>query len=193
MSLSDKIGCGEAAVKEVKNAGILADNKLGDRLKAAQGIETVIAARQGFDSTANDGLKRTRACPPTHLAIENLIAYAEHTKRTRYGNCFEQAVIAFVSLYEKGVRPIDLMEFDNDDQGYDHVWVVIGLHAGWQPDNLRSWGQEAVWCDPWQAEGVVFPVDDLVKGKVRNLSWIYKCNTAELVEAGNARSRFRVE
>jgi hypothetical protein len=63
----------------------------------------------------------------------------------------------------------------------------------WQIDNLRSWGTDAVWVDPWQGDGVAFPVDDLVKGKVRNLNAIYKCNTVELVEEGLPISQFHVD
>jgi hypothetical protein len=75
--------------------------------------------------------------------------------------------------------------------GYDHVWVVIDLdnnYAAPSPptgeQNLRNWGANAVWCDPWQGDGVAFAVQDLVKGKVKNLNFIYKCNTAERVAAG---------
>jgi hypothetical protein len=49
----------------------------------------------------------------------------------------------------------------------------------------NCWGQEAVWCDPWQGDnGVVFAVSDPVRGAVRNLNAIYKCNTCERVEEG---------
>jgi len=57
--------------------------------------------------------------------------------------------------------------------------------------NLRSWGDEAVWVDPWQGDGKTFAIDDLVKGKVRNLNAIFRCHTAAFVEAGVPNSLFR--
>jgi hypothetical protein len=81
------------------------------------------------------------------------------------------------------------MYFDNDADGYDHMWAVIGLHAGWQSDNMRSWGADAVWVDPWQRDdGVHFSITDFVAGKVRNLNAIFKCDSVERVEAGNAQA-----
>ena len=37
---------------------------------------------------------------------------------------------------------------------------------------------------------MAFAIDDLVKGKVRNLNAIYKCNTKERVERGFPESLF---
>lgn len=189
MALADNIRLGENAVKEVKSLGVLASNKLGDRLKAAGGVENVVGV--GYDPTASDGVGRTRNAGIVAMTIGNLRGTAENARRTKFGNCWEQAIIAFVYLHEKGLRPLDLMSFTT--AGYDHVWVGIGLHRGWTADNLRSWGTDAVWCDPWQADGVVFAVSDLIKGSVRNLNAIYKCNTSELVEAGMPESMIRVE
>jgi hypothetical protein len=41
-------------------------------------------------------------------------------KRWCSGNCQEQATVAFLFLYDRGVRPLDLYELPN------HVFVVIG-------------------------------------------------------------------
>ena len=128
---------------------------------------------------------------PAYQKRRHLRGTAEYTKKTKFGNCWEQAITAFVYLHEKGVRPLDLVAFDNDAGGYDHVWVVIGLDQNWERQNLRSWGVNAVWCDPWQGDGMVFAVDDLVKGKVRNLNAIYKCDSVRRIEAGNPASLFR--
>lgn len=189
MSLEDNLRLGQSAVNEVKSFGVLACNKLGDRLKAAGGVDNVIG--RGFDMTAEDGVGATRDAGVRAMTIGNMRGTVEYVKRTKFGNCWEQAMMAFVYLYDKGLRPLDFMAFSSG--GYDHVWVGIGLHPGWQPDNLRSWGDEAVWCDPWQGDGVVFAVSDLVKGAVRNLNAIYKCHTCELVEAGMPASRMRVD
>ncbi len=192
MALADNLRHGQNAVKHVKEAGVLASNKMGDRLKAAGGVKNVIA-QGGFDATAHTGVGVTRHAGVRAMTVSNLRGTAEYTKRTKFGNCWEQAAIAFVYLFEKGVRSLDYMAFDNDAGGYDHVWVGIGLDQGWQRKNLRSWGADAVWCDPWQGDGMTFSIDDLVKGKVRNLNAIYKCNTAERVEAGNPESMCRVD
>ncbi|WP_143062251.1 hypothetical protein [Paraburkholderia diazotrophica] len=189
MALADNIRLGESAVREVKGLGVLACNKLGDRLKAAGGVDNVVG--YGYDDTAGAGVDRTRSAGVRTMTIGNMRGTAEHVRNTKYGNCWEQAIIAFVHLYDKGLRPLDLMQFTT--AGYDHVWVGIGLHPGWQSNNLRSWGPDAVWCDPWQGDGVVFAVSDLVKGAVRNLNAIYKCNTCELVEAGMPLSLIRVD
>ena len=190
MTLSDNIRHGKNAVKYVKGLKILASNKLQDRLKAAGGVQNVINSG-GSDDTALMGVGQTRSEGVRALTMGNLRGTAEYTKKTKFGNCWEQAITAFVYLHEKGVRPLDLVAFDNDAGGYDHVWVVIGLDQNWERQNLRSWGVNAVWCDPWQGDGMVFAVDDLVKGKVRNLNAIYKCDSVRRIEAGNPASLFR--
>lgn len=124
---------------------------------------------------------------------------------THAGNCWEQAQVAFNEIFNRflTVRPLDLMYFRNPS--YDHVWVGVGLAPGWNTVspikvrgatigryNLRNWGPDAVWCDPWQSGGVAYSVDDLIKGKVKNLDAVYKCNTAELIEEGWPGSYLRV-
>ena len=112
------------------------------------------------------------------------------TLGSKAGNCQEQAIGALLHLFDqfKTVRPLHLMKFSA--QGYDHVWVGVGLANTWNKadkkgrHNLREWGQHAVWCDPWQGDGVAFAIADFIKGKVRNLDAIFKCNTPELVEEG---------
>jgi hypothetical protein len=186
--LADNLRNAQQAVNHVKATGILASNKLSDRLQAAGGVDRVIRLG-GSDHTASTGVLRTRDAGIVTYTLGNLRGTAEYAARNKFGNCWEQAIMALVYLHDRGVRPLDLMSFDNP--GYDHVWTCIGLVANWQSTNLRSWGPDAVWCDPWQAQGVAFAVDDLVKGKVRNLNAIFKCNTTELVEAGLPRSLFR--
>lgn len=186
MPLADNLRAAQQAVTYVKSSGILAANKVQDRIRAAGGIDRVVGA--GYSNAAAAGVGVTRGAGIVAYTIGNLRGTAEFAARNRYGNCHEQAIMAFVFLYDRGVRPLDLMTFGNNS--YDHVWTCIGLTLGWQRANLRSWGPDAVWCDPWQGEGVAFAIDDLVKGKVRNLNAIYKCNTAELVEQGNPKSLF---
>ncbi|MBV8632066.1 MAG: hypothetical protein JOZ83_14140 [Silvibacterium sp.] len=73
----------------------------------------------------------------------------------------------------------------NDKPLYDHAWIVIGRVDRSDPRSVKTWGREAVWCDPWQLRaGRVYSVDDLIKRKATNLESSFKLNTAELVDAG---------
>ena len=47
-------------------------------------------------------------------------------------------------LYEQKVRPLDWVQLE----GADHMFVIIGRKAG-KINNYKSWGSEAVICDPW--------------------------------------------
>lgn len=66
------------------------------------------------------------------------------------GNCGDMAALAYTLLQQWGVKPLDLMKCTN----MDHMFVVIGMRDGADPTDYRSWGPEAVVCDPW-APGVL--------------------------------------
>ncbi len=194
MSLATNLALANEAIDHVRSLSITAANKRTDRLKAAGGVEQVIGTDQGMRARnlgpAGQSLGAVRGGAmglfQGGVTVFALRALGLAAARAHTGNCMEQAAIAFMYLSERNARPLDYMAFSQP--GYDHVWVVLGLANGWQRNNLRSWGKDAVWCDPWQSGGVAFAIDDLVKGKVRNLDAIYLCNTAERVEAGNPRS-----
>lgn len=123
--------------------------------------------------------------PPQAIDIGNIMDVRDAAWFNRCGNCHEQSCCAYYDLYMLlgyKIDCIDLMTFANND--YDHVWVVIGRVNESDPKNLSTWGDTAVWCDPWQNDGIAFAVQDLVKGKVLNLDAIYKCNTPELIANG---------
>lgn len=63
----------------------------------------------------------------------------------RAGNCGEQAAIAFMFLYDRGVRPIDYMSRVNAN----HAFVVIGRKLPSKASAPSTWGKDAVICDPW--------------------------------------------
>lgn len=195
MALQDNLAAAEAAVKYVKQFGLKATNQRAGRAAEAGGYEKLIGTSIGDD---NQGplvgkLDKLRSTTFTSMraAVGSFVAAG-------VGNCMEQAHIAMLKIYDDypKARPLDLMAFSNPD--YDHAWLGVGLDPNWNkagPDgkqNLRTWGKDAVWCDPWQSGGVWFAIDDLVKGKVRNLSAIYKCNTAERVAEGKPVSVFRI-
>jgi hypothetical protein len=94
--------------------------------------------------------------------LTKIMHRATAARITGMGNCVEQASIAFVYLYQKGVRPLDFMKFSA--KGFDHGWLVIGRDANASED-LSTWGADAVWCDPWGADnGLLFSVAALVNG-----------------------------
>jgi len=188
MSLETNLSAAKEAVAHVKGLGLKACNKLSDRIAAAGGVDNVIGTDQGL-RTMNLGPAGTGVGISRTMPVGNYRSRAAHFASVGFGNCQEQAEIALVHLYDKGVRSLDLVSFSAAT--YDHVWVVVGLAAGAFGDNVRSWGADAVWCDPWQGDGVAFAIDDLVKGKVRNLNAIYKCDSLERIEAGLAISQAR--
>ncbi len=183
MSLEANLKQGMLAIKYVKGLGMRSSNKSAHRnADAPGGIEGVIARKQGWDNTALNGVDNTRDAAklvPT-WRDENDLARAR-----RYGNCGELASIALEYLFDHGIRA---EYFHFTEKGYDHAWVVIGRVPNSILNNLKTWGPDAVWCDPWQGDdGVCFSIQDFVKGKIRNLNARYKCNTLELVEAGKPK------
>lgn len=62
------------------------------------------------------------------------------------GNCGEQSAIAFVYLRQQKILPLDWMQVND----YEHAFVVIGRQRGSDSRDFRTWGDEAVVCDPWR-------------------------------------------
>ena len=188
MSLDGNLTAARNAVAYVKGLGIKAANKISDRIEAAGGVDSVIGtdqgSRMGVLGPAGNRVSNVRAS-----GLQDYRDKVAYYIAQRAGNCQEQAEIALLHMYDAGIRPLDLMFFSA--VGYDHVWVGVGLHAGWESGNLRSWGADAVWCDPWQGDGMAFSISDLVKGKVRNLNSKYKCDSLERIEEGLPKSTNR--
>lgn len=197
MPLQQNLAAAQAAIAFVAAQNITSSNKAGHRIAAAGGIDEMIrlhkkihhddfanpaerAAALDQVFTATDGVQAVRAAPAVTWT-----AMANNAIAAGYGNCGELAAIAGVHMANAGNVPVHLMHFTA--AGYDHMWAMIGLHAGWQPGNLRSWGTDAVWVDPWQHDdGVCFAMTDFIAGRVRNLNSIYKCDTVMRVEDGVA-------
>lgn len=78
--------------------------------------------------------------------IRAVAAVAEHVG---CGNCGENASIAFMYLLDRGVKPLDFMEGGS----VDHAFVVVGRPASSTAADSKTWGKEAVVCDPWHEEG----------------------------------------
>ena len=69
---------------------------------------------------------------------------ARESRNKKCGNCGEFSALAFIYLYDLGVRPLDWMSL----VGGDHAFVVLGRENA-DPNDHRNWGPKAVICDPW--------------------------------------------
>ncbi len=79
------------------------------------------------------------------------------------------------------------MEFEAPT--YDHVWLVIGRKIGSKDGELKTWGDAAVWCDPWQLrEGRAYKISDFLDGDVLNLDKTYKLDSVASVESGRPKT-----
>lgn len=78
---------------------------------------------------------------------------AKVAKASNVGNCGECASVAFVFLHDiHRVTRLDFMHFNKPG---DHAWVVIGRAQNSKTSDYRTWGSDAVVCDPWGK--VAFP------------------------------------
>lgn len=77
---------------------------------------------------------------------------AEITMRTGAGNCNEQSIVAFMFLYDRGLRPLSWMHLTNGK----HAFVLLGRtpKSGIDP---KDWGDGVVVCDPWNSEAYALP------------------------------------
>lgn len=206
MSLEDNLADARNALAAVQNMHIVSTNRREDRIHVAGGMEAAIQSNQRVGARHPGRLdyvaRAMRHGLDHQLSLRETLFSANQTRFVGVGNCHEQCELVVEYLCARGAGPIDLMTFGA--RGYDHLFVIIGLTGtstmlredpgtGLYRPNLRDWGREAVWCDPWQSNGVVFAVADLIRGSVRNLDFHYKCHTAESVEAGAPKSILRVE
>lgn len=177
----------QEAVRYVRAHVKYSSNKIGDRLAFAGGVEQVIRGRQGCDTQLWN----------THQVIRRGMAFSEEYANrvilNGIGNCGEMALIAYIWLRNHGARPVDYMQFGNRPPATNHAWVTVGRLTDSDLTNLRSWGPDAVWCDPWQGDGMAFSVLDLVQGKVRNLNWQFNLNRVDLIEQGWPTAIMRFE
>lgn len=95
-----------------------------------------------YDKVRPDYKKKISAAK-TMIAKMRIIA--DEVKKQRCGNCGEFSVLAFMYLYDKGVRPLDWMSL----VGGDHAFVLIGRQSKSDANNVLTWGKNAAVCDPW--------------------------------------------
>lgn len=71
---------------------------------------------------------------------------ARWAKHYGCGNCGEQSAMAFVYLRQQNVFPLDWYQVDD----FKHAFVIIGRDPLSSVRDYRTWGGEAVVCDPWR-------------------------------------------
>jgi len=86
--------------------------------------------------------------------LERFRQIANITVKTKAGNCNEQSIVAFMDLYDKGIRPLAWVHLDNGR----HAFVVIGRKPK-TGNNPKDWGEDCVVCDPWAREAYYLPAD----------------------------------
>ena len=122
----------------------------------------LIAAAGTLPKTNNPMLQEHQK---QHLILEKTVANAE---AYGCGNCGEQSAIAFAFLRRQKTFPLDWMEVDD----YKHAFVIIGRRRGSDTTDYRTWGDEAVVCDPWR--GVVASVrSEAAYFSAHKPNWIY--------------------
>jgi hypothetical protein len=127
----------QSAVEYVKQKLTLgANNRAGDVWQSRGASVTCVAGEKAAEMV----MSRILARMDTLEKIRTIATMAENRK---CGNCGEQVSVAFIYLYDRGIRPIDLMQFENADHGY----VVLGRPEDARP--VSSWGPEAYVADPW--------------------------------------------
>lgn len=86
--------------------------------------------------------------------LERFRQIANITVKTKAGNCNEQSIVAFMDLYDLGIRPLAWVHTDNGK----HAFVVIGRKPK-TSSNPKDWGEDCVVCDPWANEAYYLPAD----------------------------------
>lgn len=113
-------------------------------------------------------------------------------KKYQFGNCGEQAQTAFVFLKKKGVCNLD---FCSTSIG-GHNLVVIGRESGSNPEDISTWGDSAVICDPWAERA--YPLSDFKEmqkpeNDIRYADICYEYGSPKPYLSGNLVSIFREE
>lgn len=122
-------------------------------------LDSIFAFAKGLESPS-ECLSRIRSAQDDGGSnLSWLRAVAKRAESNGCGNCGEQAAIAFCWLIDRGFRPADYMIRVNAD----HAFVVIGRKVTGSSNDPKSWGADAVVCDPW--DGSSYPASQ-IKGKM---------------------------
>lgn len=131
------------AVHEVKRATPLKTyNKMRDTTSQPEMLPFRILMRGA--QVLRENLEVAKL-PPDASYERKIEILAEAGRRGMSGNCAEMAAIAFVVLRDRGVRPLEFMQFLD----MNHAFVILGRPAETQVSNFASWAPASVVCDPW--------------------------------------------
>ncbi len=124
----------------------------------ARGGKTCTVYKDSVDICLYDDVRPTtrRLVIGVSSMIDQIRIIANESRQKKCGNCGEFSALAFIYLYDGGVRPLDWMAL----AGGDHAFVVIGRENAVVND-YANWGSKSVVCDPW---GRGFRSDDDATG-----------------------------
>jgi hypothetical protein len=107
------------------------------------------------------------ALKSTHASLFYIKYMADAASKAGCGNCEEQSAIAFMYLWDKGIRPLEWVQLLNGN----HRFVVIGRDPGDPPQDPAHWAPASCVCDPWN--DAVYPASTLKKrfGKTLEFLW----------------------
>lgn len=127
-------------VKRILSHGSI--NKFSDQQRQTyqQDVDALVDLRKSIQM---DNQTMSRLCQALYLnALHKIVAkYAQ----AKVGNCAEQTRVALSYLISIGIYNVDLIDMKNGD----HEFIVIGRAKHSNPNNIRTWGANAIICDPW--------------------------------------------
>ncbi len=91
-------------------------------------------------------------------SVDDFYASTYFSKQQRSGNCSEYSDLALEHIAEH--HPTTHAEVFHIEGG-DHVFLVLGRDKNSNPSNPKTWGKNAVFCDPWANK--VYPASDYQK------------------------------
>jgi len=99
---------------------------------------------------AKDEKIEKQACSDRLETIHPLISYEtmiSFSSKYSIGNCRELAAHAFDYVLNDNHRPISAIMYFI--KGGDHTFLVLNVKPDCKPEDISTWGDNAVICDPW--------------------------------------------
>jgi hypothetical protein len=82
--------------------------------------------------------------------LDGIYVVAEMLQDWGYGHCGEQSAAAYCLLMQnETIRNSGCAVEVYRLEGGDHQMVVIGRKSGSDPNDMGTWGSDAIVCDPW--------------------------------------------
>lgn len=117
---------------------VLAGNRAVDQIQSLARPQLASSCVRDLRALIN------QRCYADQIALVKEIAQLARQKQC--GNCGEMACLAFVTLMDSKVAPLDILSLTHGD----HAFVVIGRDANSDLNKPDTWGNQSVICDPWQ-------------------------------------------